>query len=41
MYDCILCLVDGEAITSDKVADRISVLAMELYKPNEVGEVHE
>lgn len=41
MYDCILCLVDGEATTSDKAADRISVLAMELFKPDKVGEVHE
>lgn len=41
MYDCILCLVDGEATTSDKVADRISVLSMELFKPDKVGEAHE
>lgn len=41
MYDCISGLIDDKTTTSHKMADRISVLSMELFKPDKVGEVHE
>lgn len=41
MRSCISCLIDDKTTTSHEMADRISVLSMELFKPDKVGETHE
>lgn len=41
LYSCISDLIDDKTTTSHKMADHISVLAMELFKPDKVDEAHE
>lgn len=41
LYSCISGLIDDKTTTSHKMADCISVLSMELFKPDKVGEAHE